>query len=80
MSRSSCGCRAAAASGGTAEAIYNELIANLVSRNSHMVPAGIVAVNPRRSAAIRSRRLGRLGTVLRVKRTFRLYFLSLRAF
>jgi len=35
----------AAASGGTAEAIYNELVANLVSRNAHMVPAGIVAVN-----------------------------------
>jgi intracellular sulfur oxidation DsrE/DsrF family protein len=35
----------AAATGGTAEAIYNELVANLVSRNAHMVPAGIVAVN-----------------------------------
>lgn len=37
--------RIAAATGGTAEAIYNELVANLVSRNAHMVPAGIVAVN-----------------------------------
>lgn len=34
----------AQASGGTADAVYNELVANLVP-NSHMVPAGIVAVN-----------------------------------
>jgi intracellular sulfur oxidation DsrE/DsrF family protein len=32
------------AAGGTADAVYNELVANLVG-NSHMVPAGIVAVN-----------------------------------
>jgi intracellular sulfur oxidation DsrE/DsrF family protein len=30
---------------GNADAIYNELIANLVSNNARMVPAGIVAVN-----------------------------------
>ena len=35
----------AEATGGTAEAVYNELVANLASRNAHMVPAGIVAVN-----------------------------------
>jgi len=34
----------AQASGGTADATYNELVANLVP-NSHMVAAGIVAVN-----------------------------------
>jgi len=34
----------AQATGGTADAVYNELAANLVE-NSHMVPAGIVAVN-----------------------------------
>jgi intracellular sulfur oxidation DsrE/DsrF family protein len=34
----------AQATGGTADAVYNELVANLVG-NSHMVPAGIVAVN-----------------------------------
>jgi intracellular sulfur oxidation DsrE/DsrF family protein len=34
----------AMASGGTADAAYNELVANLIP-NSHMVPAGIVAVN-----------------------------------
>lgn len=34
----------AGATGGTADAIYNELVANLIP-NSHMVPAGIVAVN-----------------------------------
>ncbi len=35
----------ATATGGTTEAIYKELVANLVSRNAHIVPAGIVAVN-----------------------------------
>jgi hypothetical protein len=35
----------AAATGATAEAVYNELVANLISRNAHIVPAGIVAVN-----------------------------------
>ena len=35
----------AMATGATADAVYNELVANLVSRNAHMVPAGIVAVN-----------------------------------
>jgi len=39
--------------GGKAEAIFNELIANLVS-NSRMAPAGIVAVNCARSEDIRS--------------------------
>jgi intracellular sulfur oxidation DsrE/DsrF family protein len=34
----------AEATKGNAEAVYNELVANLVA-NSHMVPAGIVAVN-----------------------------------
>jgi len=34
----------ARASGGTTDAVYEELTANLVS-NSHLVPAGIVAVN-----------------------------------
>jgi intracellular sulfur oxidation DsrE/DsrF family protein len=34
----------AEATGGTADAVYNELVANLVP-NSHMVPAGIVALN-----------------------------------
>ena len=34
----------AQATGGTADAVYNELVANLVS-NAHMVPAGIVAIN-----------------------------------
>jgi intracellular sulfur oxidation DsrE/DsrF family protein len=31
--------------GGDVETIYKELVANLVSPNAHMVPAGIVAVN-----------------------------------
>jgi hypothetical protein len=35
----------AEAMSGNADAIYNELIANLVSKNARMVPAGIVAVN-----------------------------------
>jgi intracellular sulfur oxidation DsrE/DsrF family protein len=35
----------ATATGSTPEAIYNELVANLISRNAHIVPAGIVAVN-----------------------------------
>ena len=35
----------AAATGGTADAVYHELIANLISRNAHLVPAGINAVN-----------------------------------
>lgn len=35
----------AEATGGNADAINNELIANLVSSNARMVPAGIVAVN-----------------------------------
>ena len=35
----------ATATGGNADAIFNELIANLVVPNSRMVPAGIVAVN-----------------------------------
>jgi len=35
----------AAASGSTPEAVYKELVANLISRNAHIVPAGIVAVN-----------------------------------
>jgi hypothetical protein len=34
----------AMATKGSADEVYNELVANLVS-NSHMVPAGIVAVN-----------------------------------
>ena len=34
----------ATATGGTADTIYNELVANLLS-NAHLVPAGIVAVN-----------------------------------
>ena len=34
----------AQASGGTADAVYGEMVGNLVA-NSHMVPAGIVAVN-----------------------------------
>jgi hypothetical protein len=34
----------APATGGTADAVYNELVANLIP-NSHMVAAGIVAVN-----------------------------------
>ena len=34
----------AEATGGTADAVYNELVANLIP-NSHMVPAGIVALN-----------------------------------
>src|SRR5262245_1575935 len=34
----------AEATGGTADAIYNELVGNVVA-NSHMVPAGIVAVS-----------------------------------
>jgi len=34
----------AQATGGTADGIYNELVANLLG-NSHMVPAGIVAIN-----------------------------------
>jgi intracellular sulfur oxidation DsrE/DsrF family protein len=34
----------AQATGSTADSVYNELVANLVG-NSHMVPAGIVAVN-----------------------------------
>jgi intracellular sulfur oxidation DsrE/DsrF family protein len=36
--------RIAEATGKTADAIYNELVANLLS-NAHIVPAGIVAVN-----------------------------------
>jgi hypothetical protein len=35
----------ASAIGGTAEAIYAELVSNLVGGNARMVPAGIVAVN-----------------------------------
>jgi len=35
----------AEAVGGNADAVYNELIANLVSNSARMVPAGIVAVN-----------------------------------
>jgi intracellular sulfur oxidation DsrE/DsrF family protein len=35
----------AAAVGSTPDAIYNELVANLLSNNAHIVPAGIVAVN-----------------------------------
>jgi intracellular sulfur oxidation DsrE/DsrF family protein len=35
----------AAATGATADAVYNEMVANLVSRNAHMVPAGVVAVS-----------------------------------
>jgi hypothetical protein len=35
----------ATATGGNVDAIYNELVAGLVSANAHMVPAGIVAVN-----------------------------------
>jgi intracellular sulfur oxidation DsrE/DsrF family protein len=35
----------AAAAGGTADAVYNEMVANLVTRNAHMVPAGVVAVS-----------------------------------
>jgi intracellular sulfur oxidation DsrE/DsrF family protein len=34
----------AMASGGNADALYNELVANRIP-NSHMVPAGVVAVN-----------------------------------
>ena len=34
----------AQATGGTADAVYNEIVSNLVA-NSHMVPAGIVAIN-----------------------------------
>jgi intracellular sulfur oxidation DsrE/DsrF family protein len=34
----------AQASGGNADAVYNEVVGNLVA-NSHMVPAGIVAVS-----------------------------------
>jgi hypothetical protein len=34
----------AQASGGTAEAVYNEVVGNLVA-NSHVVPSGIVAIN-----------------------------------
>jgi len=34
----------ATAAGTSADAIYNELVANLLS-NAHIVPAGIVAVN-----------------------------------
>jgi hypothetical protein len=34
----------ATATGASADAIYNELVANLLS-NAHIVPAGIVAVN-----------------------------------
>ena len=34
----------AQATGGTAEAVYNEVVGNLVA-NSHMVPSGIVAIN-----------------------------------
>lgn len=34
----------AQATGGTADTVYNELVANLVG-NSHIVPAGIVAIN-----------------------------------
>ncbi len=35
----------AAASGATANAVYNEMVANLMTRNAHMVPAGVVAVS-----------------------------------
>lgn len=35
----------AAATGGTADVVYSELVANLISSNAHIVPAGIVAVN-----------------------------------
>ena len=35
----------AAAPGATADAGYNEMVANLVSRTAHMVPAGVVAVS-----------------------------------
>ena len=35
----------ARATGGNAEAVYNEIVANLVNGNARMVPAGIVAVN-----------------------------------
>jgi intracellular sulfur oxidation DsrE/DsrF family protein len=35
----------ASATGGDAEAVYNELVSNLVSGNARMVPAGIVAVS-----------------------------------
>ena len=34
----------AQATGGTADAVYNEVVGNLVA-NSHMVPSGIVAIN-----------------------------------
>ena len=34
----------AQASGGTAEAVYNEVVGNLVA-NSHMVPSGIVTLS-----------------------------------
>ena len=49
----------AMATGATADAVYNELVANLVSRNAHMVPAGIVAVNraQERGYSLVSRRL-----------------------
>jgi hypothetical protein len=35
----------ATATGGKADAIYDEIVTNLVGRNAHIVPAGIVAVN-----------------------------------
>jgi intracellular sulfur oxidation DsrE/DsrF family protein len=35
----------AEATGQKAEAVYDELVANLVSRTAHIVPAGIIAVN-----------------------------------
>ena len=35
----------AEATGGNTDAIFNELVSNLVSTNARMVPAGIVAVN-----------------------------------
>jgi intracellular sulfur oxidation DsrE/DsrF family protein len=35
----------AQATGGNADAIFNELTSNLVGKNARMVPAGIVAVS-----------------------------------
>jgi hypothetical protein len=37
--------RIATATGATQEAVYSEMVANLVSSNAHIVPAGIAAVN-----------------------------------
>ena len=36
----------AKATGTETDAVYNELVSNLLMSNAHMVPAGIVAVNP----------------------------------